>query len=580
MHDYLTGAEILKKYRITISTLIKYMQLGLPAETESGKHVYNADIPENPDIAELIEKTRNGKAETEEEWKRYNDLLKEKMMGQEAYLETLEPPMSERKKAIRKYWINQEQTNRRHSDQGPPNADVSEFPDGYYGISYAMPQDENRAKAVVREFKKFRFKENDFKKIHLDEETNIRQWEEKMVNLKPGGESNFPELNIPALKIQAKRWAEKYSGISFKSIVLFPYASDFQAALARKIPNSQGIPTKYAVVFDISEYDSIPKELYDDFLSDIGCLETLPPDYFNLMASDFTRVYKGQAPQDFKNEWRFFRPGAPGAPTVGIRFDEPCCVLYGAENVPLDSPDKIFRALNDAPNDSERRRILLSIPSPELTEEYEKDFALFSEIGELEKEIEKLKLMPTPLPSEHESLQRQIKELESKIAEIRQKAEEFPEKIKKDVFENLATATVATPATGGNQVDPPESQPDHPLKDDSGQAATATTATVATPDNNPAQIGDNGAQTFFKSSKRNDRINLEIEAVLQSLGPNAKPKDVMKELKKRIGKEDSCIRSWDPKQSGLIWTNYAGAEKVLDREKLQKRLKRKSKNHL
>jgi len=130
----------------------------------------------------------------------------------------------------------------------------------------------------------------------------------------------FKDLDVNELKVQAKRWAEKYPEASIKKIILYRYSSNYQVEL------SDIVPTKYLVVFEVPE-NSNP----DCLETATEYYQTASKEYLAFIGSDFDRVYQDSiAGRNFKKDWMFYVKRPTGEFPLGIKIDEPNIVLYKA----------------------------------------------------------------------------------------------------------------------------------------------------------------------------------------------------------------------------------------------------------
>jgi hypothetical protein len=183
--QYLTGKEAVSIYQTTPFQLIKLMRKNmLHAVTESGKKVYDTDIhaPDYPDS--WPDPRPRSRSERKDRRKKEEGHIKA--------IEALEPTFRQRIEANRRWAIHKMQLDRAKGRDQKPENDISMHPDGYYGISLNLPQDEEKAKEKLNEMLTFYFERSELDKLFNKTISSVTPSEEtterdsRVIPCKPG----------------------------------------------------------------------------------------------------------------------------------------------------------------------------------------------------------------------------------------------------------------------------------------------------------------------------------------------------------------------------------------------------------
>lgn len=162
---------------------------------------------------------------------------------------------------------------------------------------------------------------------------------------------HFKELNFFALKSYAKRWVKKYPAVGINKISLYRYSSKDQQHY-RLLKDGERIPTKYALIFEVSrcdeEFEHIKKvanETSNETLKKIGLggeeeaacenfinatefYTTLYRNYRAFIDSSFKDVYKEKPDKKFLKDWIFIPIKCGEKLNYNVLKNEPHWTLY------------------------------------------------------------------------------------------------------------------------------------------------------------------------------------------------------------------------------------------------------------
>lgn len=166
---------------------------------------------------------------------------------------------------------------------------------------------------------------------------------------KTNPEEYFPELNIHILKVQAERWAKKFSEAPIKRILLYNYSPKYEGLIIAR-HGGQPLPIIYAIVFELDAEDKTrgmrPEEHLKYDLDGVNGLRAQEPyerllaatkpnkriadkeQYYDLMTQDFRKVYKYPPKPNYREEWHFYVKFKNTDLNGNVRTDEPHIVLW------------------------------------------------------------------------------------------------------------------------------------------------------------------------------------------------------------------------------------------------------------
>lgn len=183
--------------------------------------------------------------------------------------------------------------------------DQNRHPVKHYGCYHVDQTEDDRLTGAVLSSRISYFDRGDIEAFASQNDINIQEL--------------FPNLNLPLLKVYAKRWVDELPGI--RSVKLYPYRSYLSKEHDRKSS------VKYAIVLD-----GDTEKLWDAITDDQSI-------YSKLIDSRFADVYKFKPDGNYRRDWFFTTSAlADGNDFSSIMTDEPYCLLWPDEPTKESTP--------------------------------------------------------------------------------------------------------------------------------------------------------------------------------------------------------------------------------------------------